>query len=84
MPMDNYGEKIYIKRKKRSSKTASEIYQENFESWVGYWRANIHRFITEYLGIGLYDFQKVLIWMFDMRPYSIEIASRGLNSWTLI
>lgn len=82
--MDNYGEKIYIKRKKRSSKTASEIYQENFERWVGYWRANIHRFITEYLGIGLYDFQKVLIWMFDMRPYSIEIASRGLNSWTLI
>lgn len=55
----------------------------NFEEWVGYWRANPHRFITDYLGLMLYDFQKVLIYMMFMYPRFIFIASRGLAKSTL-
>lgn len=72
-------DKICIKRLKRVVKSRDDIYKENFESWVGYWRSNIHRFITDYLGLLLYDFQKCLIWMFEQSAYNIFIASRGLK-----
>ena len=52
----------------------------NFEAWVGYWRANPQRFITEYLGLPLYDFQKVLIWEMNNTANYIFIGSRGIAS----
>lgn len=68
---------IQIKRLRKSDKTVLEKYADNFEVWIGYWRANIHRFITEYLGLNLYDFQKPLIYYMDKYPNFIFIASRG-------
>ena len=66
---------VRIKRKKKKSLTRREQFMANFEEWVGYWRANPHRFITDYLGLMLYDFQKVLIYMMFMYPRFIFIAS---------
>lgn len=67
--------KIYIKRKKKANLTRKEKFMKNFEEWVGFWRANPHRFITDYLGLILYDFQKVLIYQMFMFPKFIFIAS---------
>lgn len=67
--------KIYIKRKKSENLTTKEIYDRNFEEWVSYWRENPHRFITEYLGLDLYWFQKVIIFMMDKFPLFIYVAS---------
>lgn len=69
---------ITIKRLKKENKSQQQIYAENFESWVAYWRANPHRFITDYLGLRLYDFQKVLIYQMNKYPNFIFVASRGL------
>lgn len=66
---------VRIKHKKKKSLTRREQFMVNFEEWVGYWRANPHRFITDYLGLMLYDFQKVLIYMMFMYPRFIFIAS---------
>jgi hypothetical protein len=52
---------------------------QNFEEWVSYWRANPHRFISDYLGMELHDFQKVLIYQMNFYRNFIFIASRGLN-----
>ena len=71
-------DKIYIKRKKTVNLTSREVYDRNLEEWYGYWRANPHRFLTEYLGLKLYDFQKVIFYMMDMYPLFIYVASRGL------
>ena len=68
-------DKILIKRLKRKTKTQQEIYAENFEKWVAYWRANPQRFITDYLGLTLYDFQKVLIYQMNKYPNFIFVAS---------
>lgn len=76
-------DKILIKRLKRKTKTQQEISAENFEKWVSYWRANPHRFITDYLGLTLYDFQKVLIYQMNKYPNFIFVASRGLAKSTL-
>ena len=71
-------DKVVIRRLKRKKITLQEQYNENFEAWVGYWRANPHRFITEYLGLPLYDFQKVLIWEMNNAANYIFIGSRGI------
>lgn len=75
--------KVYIKRKKKINLTRKEKFMKNFEEWVGFWRANPHRFITDYLGLILYDFQKVLIYQMFMFPKFIFIASRGLAKSTI-
>lgn len=65
--------KITIKRKKRQN--SSEVFLDNFELWVEYWRKNPHRFITEYLQLKLYDFQKILIYQMNMYNNFIFVAS---------
>ena len=68
--------KIVIKRAKRKSQ--DEEYIKNFEAWVEFWRKNPHRFITDYLQLTLYDFQKILIYQMNMYNNFIFVASRGL------
>ena len=75
--------KIKIKRLKIHEKSIKEKTEENIEEWVAYWRANPHRFITDYLGLILYDFQKVLIYIMNFYTYFIFTASRGLAKSTL-
>ena len=67
--------KHYLADQKESTLSQAN---DNIEAWVSYWRANPHRFITEYLGGELYDFQKVLLYGMDKYPYFIYAASRGL------
>ena len=73
-------DKITIRRLKKKRATLQEQYNENFEAWVGYWRAKPQRFNTEYLGLPLYDFQKVLIWEMNNTANYIFIGSRGIAS----
>ena len=35
---------------------------ENMDKQIVYWRKNIHRFISEYFGVRLADFQKVILY----------------------
>lgn len=74
---------ITIKRRKKASKSKTKRYMENFEEWLGYWRDNPHRFITDYLWLRLYDFQKILIYMMFKYPSFVYVASRGLAKSTL-
>lgn len=75
--------KIYIKRKIIKEKSNEERELENKEAWLSYWRANPHRFITDYLGLKLHDFQKVLIYQMNFYQNFIFVASRGLAKSTL-
>ena len=77
--MDN---KIIVRRPKKNISN-SQSFAENFEEYVGYWRANPHRFITEYLGMTLYGFQKQVIYTMDTYNYFIYAASRGLAKSTV-
>lgn len=76
------GNTITLRRKKKFDINKHEEFMNNFEEWVAYWRANPHRFIVDYLGLKLYDFQRVLIYMMFKFPNFIFIASRGLNNWS--
>lgn len=51
---------------------------------AGYYRANPHRFVKEYLGINLKLFQKILLYMFMISNYAMYLASRGQGKTFLV
>lgn len=59
------------------SKSVFQQREENLMTWVGYWRANIHRFVEDYLGMNLFLYQKILIYMIDKYTWFMYIAARG-------
>lgn len=81
--MPTLGHKIFVRKRKKIQISRSRRFMENLEEWVSYWRANPHRFATEYLGLKLYDFQKVLIYQMFKSPLFLFVASRGLAKSTL-
>ena len=44
---------------------------------AGYYRANPHRFVKDYLGITLKLFQKILLYAMMHNNYMMYLASRG-------
>lgn len=44
---------------------------------AGYYRANPHRFVKDYLGITLKLFQKILLYAMMHNNYIMYLASRG-------
>lgn len=76
--------KIVFKRKKPIHKSGDKSLNNKIEEWVSYWRANPHRFITEYLGLRFRgDFQPVLFYAMDLYINFIYVASRGLGKSTI-
>lgn len=52
----------------------------NLKKWIGYWRSNPHRFVSEYLKINPFSlFQKVLLYLMFNNDYFLWWASRGLG-----
>ena len=51
---------------------------------TAYYRANMHRFIEEYLGIKLRLFQKILIYMMSTCTNGMVTAARGIGKSFLI
>lgn len=61
-----------------------DIFWENFESWICYYRLNIHKFCEQYLGLSLKLFQKIIIYAMDSPDATglntfVFFASRGLG-----
>lgn len=65
------------KSKKKVPHSLFEEKEHNIMSWVGFWRANPHRFVEDYLGIHIFFFQKVLIYLMNYTSIFVFIAARG-------
>lgn len=51
--------------------------REKYKLWVSFYRANPHRFATQYLGIDLHLFQMILMYMLNIVYMFMYLASRG-------
>lgn len=49
----------------------------NLMLWVAYWRKNPHKFVKDYLGMNLFLYQKIIIYMIDKINWFMYIAARG-------
>lgn len=68
---------MMIHKMKASKLSIFEKKEHNMMLWVSYWRMNPHRFASEYLGLNLYFFQKIIIFMMNRVPNTKYIASRS-------
>lgn len=59
-------------------------YMNTIAKYGAYYRANIHRFVEEYLGIKLKLFQKILIYEMNINDAFMYIASRGQGKTFLV
>lgn len=51
--------------------------REQTKKWTAFFRANPHRFVASYLGIELYPFQMIILYMFDVYNHNMLVCSRG-------
>ena len=56
-----------------------EKLRRQYKLWIGFFRANPHRFATDYLGVGLFWFQQILLYYMNRYDYFLFIAARGLG-----
>lgn len=69
---------------KRRNSSLFEKREENLMKWAGYWRANPHRFVKDYMGLNLYLYQKILIYMMNINDIFMYIAARGIGKSFII
>lgn len=50
---------------------------DHFIQWVTFFRKNFHRFAMDYLGIKLYLYQIIMLYMMGISNYFVTIASRA-------
>lgn len=55
----------------------NEVAADHFMHWVTFFRRNFHRFAMDYLGIKLYLYQIVMLYMMGISNYFVTIASRA-------
>lgn len=67
------------KERKNLKKDSFQNLLDGTKIWAEYWRKNPHRFAIEYLGINLYPFQMILIFMMNISNLFAFIACRGLR-----
>lgn len=68
--------------KKKEFNNRDERLKKGFKKWTSFFRANPHRFATDYLGLKLHLFQKILIYLAYKVDFFMYLASRGQGkSW---
>lgn len=53
-------------------------------NWVGYWRKNPHKFAKDFVGMQLFLYQKLLLYMMNVSNVFMYIAARGAGKSYLI
>lgn len=79
--------KISTKTKKREldlAKSKDERFRDGVKLWVGFYRSNIHRFAEDYMGVQLFLFQKILLYLMNQITFFMYIAARGQGKSFLI
>ena len=64
-------------KKMLTSKEMTEEQRNRMIDWITFYRRNIHRFVEHYLGIKLYFYQRLWIYMMATRASFVAIAARA-------
>ena len=65
--------------KKDKDYLTTEEKKENIKKWTTFFRRNLHIFVDWYLGVELYFFQIVTLYLMNIHPSFVMIASRGTS-----
>ena len=70
------------KRRKRQinpNENREERFRTGIKTWVGFYRSNIHRFAKDYMGLDLFLFQQILLYLMNKISFFMYIAARGMS-----
>ena len=57
---------------------------ERLKRWITFYRRNIHRFMQDYMGLTLYPYQILIVWMLQHSSTFYAVASRAsAKSWLI-
>ena len=73
---------LKTKRAKRQvdpRQTKNERFRDGIKLWVGLYRSNIHRFAKDYMGLDLYLYQQILLYLMNQYSFFMYIAARGVD-----
>lgn len=74
---DSKTKDIFRKRKDMVlEKDISEKAKDNMKLWITFWRRNIVRFIVFEMGVPLFPFQIIWIYLMQISPFMVAICSR--------
>ena len=62
----------------------NEKIRNGIKLWTSYFRANPHRFAEEYLGIQLYLYQKIIVYMAFVSDFFMYLGARGQSKSFLV
>lgn len=73
--------KLYERAKKEiaQGKYFESKREENVIHWCTFFRRNIHRFATNYLGIKLHLFQSIVLYLMNLSPTVMLLCSRAFS-----
>ena len=58
--------------------------ENNIKDWVTFYRNNIHRFIQHYMGVNLYPYQRIWVYLISQSTIFLGLASRAsAKSWLI-
>ena len=57
----------------------TEEFEDRLIDWCTFYRRNIHRFVEHYLGIKLYLYQKIMLYLMNLCPTVVLLCSRAVG-----
>lgn len=71
--------KTLSRKRKNLKKTSKENLHDGTAIWTEFYRKNPHRLVTDYLGLSIFPFQCILLYMMNINNLFAFIACRGLG-----
>ena len=73
--------KLYERTKKEiaQGKYFESKREENVIHWCTFFRRNIHRFATNYLGLKLHLFQCIILYLMNLSPTVVLLCARAVS-----
>lgn len=67
------------KKRENLSQRKRDRFEEGIKIWTSFFRLNLHRFCIDYLGLNLYPFQMIMLYLMNVMYSSCFICARGLS-----
>lgn len=68
----------------RPNKLSEEQIRENKKAWTTFWRRNVNLYASQKLGIKLYPFQHVILYLASVSTVFFAICTRGLTKTFIV
>lgn len=81
--LDIYNKKANVD-KQVENLSKDEKLRKGVKLWASFYKANIHRYITDYFQVDLHLFQKIMLYMMGKNNFFMMIAARGIGKSFLV